>query len=313
MADNDKAAAPKPRAMSRTKPNSVAVDDKAPDKIATPEEKTLQPETIGPAVGDLTAAEATKRAKPLSVEAGDLPDAVRKRYYTDKAKWSGEPAFFTSAEMKDPAFRDQGRRLVTATESQEVVKDLVAIAQHRGWERIHVTGTEAFRRAVWLEAAQKGLEVKGYKPSDRDLQELDRVRGDASKNTIAPSTARDAAELRHPGTASNGTRERVTETGGRGDGRSLPNDRAVDSQLRVMEAVIRRSLFDNPEAVKRVMTVARAQLDAHVAAGRTIRPAVVRETGQAIQRGADRSSGPVRSTGVPQGRDHKAPERSRSR
>src|SRR3546814_19963259 len=65
---------------------------------------------------------------------------------SDLAKWSGEPAFFTTAQAKDPAFRDQGRRLVTATESQEVVKDLVAIAQHRNWDRIHVTGSEEFRR-----------------------------------------------------------------------------------------------------------------------------------------------------------------------
>ncbi|QNA82566.1 hypothetical protein G4G27_16920 [Sphingomonas sp. So64.6b] len=34
--------------------------------------------------------------------------------------------------------------------------------------------------------------------------------------------------------------------------------------------MIQRTLFDNPEAVTRVVTVARAQLQAHVAAGRTI-------------------------------------------
>src|SRR3546814_19781024 len=53
----------------------------------------------------------------------------------------------------------------------------------------------------------------------------------------------------------------------RGDRGNTPNDRAADSQMRVMEAVIRRTLFDNPEAVARVMTVARTQLDAHIAAG----------------------------------------------
>src|SRR3546814_2469455 len=101
------------------------------------------------------------------------------------------PAFFTTAQAKDPAFRDQGRRLVTATESQEVVKDLVAIAQHRNWDRIHVTGSEEFRRSVWIEASQKGLEVRGYKPNDRDLQELDRLRGETSRNTIATMAGRD--------------------------------------------------------------------------------------------------------------------------
>ena len=157
MADNDKAAARKPRART----NSVAVDDKERGKKAALAVQGAQPDPVAPAIDRERTAEPGGKPKAPSVEAGDLPEAVRKRYYADKAKWSGEPAFFTSAEMKDPAFRDQGRRLVTATESQEVVKDLVAIAQHRGWERIHVTGTEAFRRSVWLEAGQKGLEVRG--------------------------------------------------------------------------------------------------------------------------------------------------------
>jgi len=311
MADNDKAAAPKPRART----NSVAVDDKERGKKATPAVQADKPDPVAPAIDGERRAEPGKKPKVASVEAGDLPEAVRKRYYADKAKWSGEPAFFTSAEMKDPAFRDQGRRLVTATESQEVVKDLVAIAQHRGWERIHVTGTEAFRRSVWLEAGQKGLEVRGYKPNDRDLQELDRLRSDASKNTIAPMIARDAAESRDPAPAPRSSESPVAarQPGGRADGRSMSNDRAVDSQMRVMEAVIRRTLFDNPEAVTRVMTVARAQLDAHIAAGRTIRPAIVRDAGASVQRGVEPTAGPARGAPVRQGRDHKPPERSRSR
>lgn len=83
--------------------------------------------------------------------------------------------------------------------------------------------------------------------------------------------------------------------------------------MRVMEAVIRRTLFDNPEAVTRVMTVARAQLDAHVAAGRTIQPAVVRDTGASVQRGPERGPAAERVLQARQGRDHKPPERNRSR
>lgn len=311
MADDGKPTAPKARAKS----NSVAIDDKERAKKAGPAVQASEPLPGKVAIPDERVVETAKKPKTPSVEAGDLPEAVRRRYYADKAKWSGEPAFFTSAEMKDPAFRDQGRRLVTATESQEVVKDLVAIAQHRGWDRIHVTGTEAFRRSVWLEAAQKGLEVRGYKPNDRDLQELDRLRSDASKNTIAPMIGRDVTDSRQttPARSSNDPGASGRQTGGRADGRSLPNDRAVDSQLRVMEAVIRRTLFDNPEAVGRVMTVARAQLDAHVAAGRTIRPAIVRDTSASMQRGAEQATGPSRVAPVRQGRDHKPPERNRSR
>lgn len=311
MADNDKAPAPKPRPRT----NSVAIDDKDRGKKTVLAVDTRQPNPVAPAIGAERRAELGKKPKAPSVEAGDLPETVRKRYYADKAKWSGEPAFFTSAEMKDPAFRDQGRRLVTATESQEVVKDLVAIAQHRGWDKIHVTGTQAFRRSVWLEAGQKRLDVRGYKPNDRDLQELDRLRSEASKNTIATMAARDAAESRNPTPAgrSGEPPAPVRQPGEHANGRSMPNDRAIDSQMRVMEAVVRRTLFDNPEAVTRVMNVARAQLDAHVAAGRTIRPAVVRDTGPSAQRKVEPVAGPARAGPVRQGRDHKPPERSRSR
>src|SRR3546814_10111316 len=52
---------------------------------------------------------------------GDIPDALRKRYFSTTSKWSGEPAYFTSAQAKEPAFRDQGRRLITSSESDEVV------------------------------------------------------------------------------------------------------------------------------------------------------------------------------------------------
>ncbi|KAA9013158.1 DNA transfer protein [Sphingobium limneticum] len=251
-----------------------------------------------------------------SLEAGDVPDSVRKRYYADKAKWSGEPAFFTTAQAKDPAFRDQGRRLVTATESQEVVKDLVAIAQHRNWDRIHVTGSEEFRRSIWIEASQKGLEVRGYKPNDRDLQELDRLRGETSRNTIAPMAAvRDLDAVR----GSSGMSRRSDGNGlersdaRRGDRGTTPNDRAADSQMRVMEAVIRRTLFDNPEAVARVMTVARTQLDAHIAAGRNIRPAMVKDASPIVRQDVVRGRDPATPPIPRPGREPKPQERSRSR
>lgn len=320
MAENDS----KQSGTSRTSANSVGIDDakqrKAlPPGAAAPEKSSPGGPKAGPPEAPVHAgAVGASRSAPkvLSLEAGDVPDSVRKRYYADKAKWSGEPAFFTTAQAKDPAFRDQGRRLVTATESQEVVKDLVAIAQHRNWDRIHVTGSEEFRRSVWIEASQKGLEVRGYKPNDRDLQELDRLRGETSRNTIAPmAAARDVDAARGSPAMS-----RQSDVSGlerpdarRGDRGNTPNDRAADSQMRVMEAVIRRTLFDNPEAVARVMTVARTQLDAHIAAGRNIRPAMVKDAAPSVRQDIVRSRDPATPPIPRPGREPKPQERSRSR
>ncbi len=319
MAENDS----KQPGTARTSANSVGLDDAKQRKAklpgaATPEKSSPGGQKGGPteAPGHAGAIGASRSApKVHSIDAGDVPESVRKRYYADKAKWSGEPAFFTTAQAKDPAFRDQGRRLVTVTESQEVVKDLVAIAQHRNWDRIHVTGSEEFRRSVWIEASQKGLEVRGYKPNDRDLQELDRLRGETSRNTIAPVAARDVDVARGSSGISRQSDGSVLEgpDGRRGDRGNTRNDRAADSQMRVMEAVIRRTLFDNPEAVARVMTVARTQLDAHIAAGRNIRPAMVKDASpnvrQDVVRGRDPATPPIPRPG----REPKPQERSRSR
>lgn len=319
MAENE----PKPPRAARMRNNAVGIDDakqrKAPNAgVEAPVEPGRAPQKdapSSPAEREIESAAVRKATKVHSVEAGDVPESVRKRYYADKTKWSGEPAYFTTAEAKDPAFRDQGRRLVTATESQEVVKDLVAIAQHRSWDRIHVTGSEAFRRSVWLEASQKGLEVRGFKPNDRDLQELDRLRGETSRNTIAPMVGRDVDAARGPAGVNRQNDGAGVERpeARRADGRNIPNDRAADSQMRVMEAVIRRTLFDNPEAVARVMTVARSQLDAHIAAGRSIRPAMVKEASPTVRQDVVRSPDQTRPPISRPSREPKPQERSRSR
>jgi hypothetical protein len=319
MAENDS----KQPGTARTSANSVGLDDAKQRKAqapgaAAPEKSSPGGPKDGPteAPGHAGAVGASRSApKVHSLEAGDVPESVRKRYYADKTKWSGEPAFFTTAQAKDPAFRDQGRRLITATESQEVVKDLVAIAQHRNWDRIHVTGSEEFRRSVWIEASQKGLEVRGYKPNDRDFQELDRLRGETSRNTIAPMAARDVDVAR-------GSSGMGRQRGGSGleqpdarrsDRGNTPNDLAADSQMRVMEAVIRRTLFDNPEAVARVMTVARTQLNAHIAAGRNIRPAMVKDAAPSVRQDVVRGRDPATPPVARPGREPKPQERSRSR
>ncbi len=136
------------------------------------------------------------------------------------------------------------------------------------------------------------------------------------RNTIAPmAAARDVDAARGSPAMS-----RQSDVSGlerpdarRGDRGNTPNDRAADSQMRVMEAVIRRTLFDNPEAVARVMTVARTQLDAHIAAGRNIRPAMVKDAAPSVRQDIVRSRDPATPPIPRPGREPKPQERSRSR
>jgi hypothetical protein len=71
------------------------------------------------------------------------------------------------------AFRDQGDRLSTPLENTEVIRDLISIAQARGWS-IEVTGTKEFRRRAWQEAQVAGLTVRNYEPTELERQQLAR-------------------------------------------------------------------------------------------------------------------------------------------
>lgn len=75
-------------------------------------------------------------------------------------------------DKRTEAFRDEGLRLSTRGEDLRVLHSLVQIAEARQWKAITVKGTEAFRRAVWLRAAQKGIDVAGYEPTHEDRAEL---------------------------------------------------------------------------------------------------------------------------------------------
>jgi hypothetical protein len=105
----------------------------------------------------------------------DLPDRVRRRYLTEAGP-GRTTAYFTDATTRAPAFRDDGRRLATDRNDPKVVGDLLEIARHRGWAAVQVRGETRFRREVWLQATALGLEVKGYRPTERDRQEAARRR-----------------------------------------------------------------------------------------------------------------------------------------
>ncbi|MGH6964115.1 MAG: LPD7 domain-containing protein [Phenylobacterium sp.] len=159
-----------------------------------------------------------------------MPERLRRRYYTDPQGGPGL-GFYVDATATAPAFRDQGRRLSTDRNDPNVIRDLVAIAGHRGWTTLDVRGQTAFRREVWLAARAAGLEVRGYQPTPRDEQDLSRRRQRAVRsNPQRTQPARDG--LAAPG----------------------PSDR-----LRIVEAVVRNRIVE-PGEQDRVLAAARTRL-----------------------------------------------------
>lgn len=118
---------------------------------------------------------------------GDLPERLRRRYLSEDR--GAALAYFRDSTGTTEAFRDQGRRLSATRNDPAVIGDLVAIAAHRGWRAVQVRGTTEFRREAWRAARLAGLEVSGYNPTPRDLQDLERrvQRSRRSDRSTSPS------------------------------------------------------------------------------------------------------------------------------
>lgn len=104
------------------------------------------------------------------------PPAVARKYFIVPGPEARSRAQHAYADERGEylIFKDEGARLATRREEGVVVRDLVAIAEHRGWPGLKVTGSGAFRREVWLEASARSLAVRGYEPTDLDRLALEK-------------------------------------------------------------------------------------------------------------------------------------------
>ncbi len=107
-----------------------------------------------------------------------VPEKVAKSYVEVEGK------YYFAGRPDSLAFVDKGARLQTKLSNAQVAGSMVDIAESRGWTEIQVKGTQDFRREAWLEAASRGLEVRGYKPRDEDLARLKKLTSERQPNEI---------------------------------------------------------------------------------------------------------------------------------
>ena len=117
-------------------------------------------------------ARRPKEARMPSLQVGDLPDRLAARYLVEPGPL-GPAKVYVDATSKQPAFVDAGVRLSSERNNPTTIRDLIAIAEHRGWSSVTVKGSADFKREAWMQARVAGLEVDGYKPRPRDLQALE--------------------------------------------------------------------------------------------------------------------------------------------
>jgi len=106
-----------------------------------------------------------------------LPDRIRRKYYvvaneSEKDGPNSGARLYADERGEYLAFKVTEDRLVTRLAAAEVIRDMVSVAQHRGWDALQVRGSTEFRREAWLEAGARGIEVQGYQPTDLDRQSL---------------------------------------------------------------------------------------------------------------------------------------------
>lgn len=191
---------------------------------------------------------------------GNVPAAIRRRYFTDERGGPGL-GFYVDAMVGRAAFRDRGDRLLVERADPNAVRDVAEIAKHRGWTIVQAQGTAAFRREAWLAGRQLGLEVRGYQPTERDLQELERWRERRLQGQISREM-----DLEWPDDRRARARTLREAT------RAHRQDNRGAAQMRVVEQVVRARVQD-PESQRRIVDAARSRIADWLERGARFEPA----------------------------------------
>jgi hypothetical protein len=131
---------------------------------------------------------------------------------------------------------------------------MVDVAQTRNWKGLRVTGSEDFRRLVWLEASVRGVKAIGYEPNPADLDVLRREQQARQSNRIEPTPG-------HSARAGSGSAEKSSVRGGGGRKTVVAAIEAILVAKRVPEAQRNAVLA---AATEKLAQRTRAGLDAKV-------------------------------------------------
>jgi len=110
-----------------------------------------------------------------------IPEHLKPHYHQDGNA-------FRSAYRPDRIeFVDRGTRMHAYYPiSTFTTRALIDIAQARGWKEIEVTGSKQFQQSIYVEATSKNLGVRGYEPTQKDAEILQRraERRESEKNPM---------------------------------------------------------------------------------------------------------------------------------
>ena len=159
-------------------------------------------------------AEAEHAARMAALDA-----ALRERYVVKRAAIMvgtapiGQTEYRFRGDTNRVAFTETTFKLATDSNNPSVARSMVDVAEARNWQGLRVSGSEDFKRVVWLEASLRGVKAIGYEPQLADQALLQREREARSVNRIEPTWTPD--HTNPTGTANDPAKPSARGSGGR--------------------------------------------------------------------------------------------------
>lgn len=137
--------------------------------------------------GDLVKVDADRNKNiglPQSLENNYI--AIAKNRFLKEAKIH----FYDKTDPKTVAFEDRTTALATSKNDEKTVKAMLDLAQSKNWKAIQIKGDPEFKKQMWIESRIRGIETKGFKPTEADRAELLAIQEGRTKNTVTNDYAR---------------------------------------------------------------------------------------------------------------------------
>lgn len=213
---------PDARAPSQTAPSTGT----RPDPAARTEDRSTRPDATPAPAPNASPAPRSAPDRPdlkptpdldaqdRAAQIARLESGLMERYLIKRATLTvndvsvGTTEYRFRGDTSRVAFTETGFKLATDANSPSVARSMVDVAQARNWQTLRVSGSEEFRRLVWLEAGARGVKALGYEPSPADLERLQVERDHRQANRIEPL----------PGPAASPGTQPAAKTSARGNG-----------------------------------------------------------------------------------------------
>ncbi len=128
------------------------------------------------------------------------PEAIGKAYYVENR--GSERRYFDDYQRKALAIRADDTTINSKREDLTTIRNMLTIAEARGWSEVKVSGSAEFKRETWIEASARGITAQGYKANDLDRQEADRRRAERGPDQARPTLPDGTNEVRRVAPAS---------------------------------------------------------------------------------------------------------------